>query len=986
MSVSLPELLLIGVGFLSILFLAAYITERRLLPQKFTLHPALYTLSLGVYASTWAIYGSVGFAHQYGFNFLSYYLGISGTFLLAPFLLAPLLRLSQTYHLTSLADLLAYRYRSQLLAATATILMLAAVLPLIALEIQAIAGAISVLNQDAHKDRFALIFCGLMILFAILLGTRHTTERYRKREGLVIAIALSSIVKLISVLVVGIFALYGVFDGLTDLDLWLKTNPDALDLMYEPLKQGPWRSLILAFFASAVVMPHMYHMTFAENANPKHLLSASWGLPLFLLMIAITVPPILWAGLKLNLDLDPEYFILGIGMTTGSKWMAVLAYIGGLSAASSLIIVTTLALSSMFLNHIVLTLFQPTPDRVGYYWIFRIRRLLITLIILAGYGFYLLLDHQQSLTELGLLSFIASLNFIPGIIGVLLWDKASRRGVLVGLIAGFGVLAFTLFIPVLSNNPPLSLPFISGDLSSVDDLWYLNAAFALVINFALFFGISLLVKSSPEEQRAAEVCIVENLHRLDRWEISLESASEFAPRLAETLGNHIANREVDKALSELSIKRNEARPYLLQRLRDQIEANLSGMFGPSVAQEIVGAHLPYKAKKPKGSYRNIHAIESSLEEYQHKLSGLAAELDSMRRFHRQTLQDLPVGVCSVNTNNEIIGWNKAMYNLTQVNHHEVIGTKLINLPSPWNKFLMDFVDEKSTHLHQVNIDIDGHLRCLSLHKAAVGKESDTQLENLVIVIEDLTEIQLLESELTHSERLASIGRLAAGVAHEIGNPITGIACLAQNLRSEALDPDTLETSEQILDQTERVTQIVQSLVSFSHAGENQGLNPEKVNLHLCLSEAIKLIQLSPSGKDFVYQNLLSDKLTIMGNSQRLIQVFINLLNNAKDASVVGDKIIISSECDDMSISIHIIDEGSGIPDHLIDRIFEPFVTSKDPGRGTGLGLALSYSIIEDHYGHISVTSPLDSRTGKGTQFTITLPYNPQTENELQEQD
>ena len=983
MSVSLPELLLLGIGFLSFLFLAAYITERHLLPQKLTLHPAIYTLSLGVYASTWAIYGSVGFAHQYGFNFLSYYLGISGTFLLAPFLLAPLLRLSQTYHLTSLADLLAYRYRSQLLAAVATLLMLAAVLPLIALEIEAITGAISVLNQDANKNSFAMIFCGLMILFTVLFGARHTTERYRKREGLVIAIALSSIVKLISVIVVGLFALYGVFDGLTDMDSWLKTNPEALNLMYEPLRQGPWRSLILAFFASAVVMPHMYHMTFAENTNPKHLLSASWGLPLFLLLIAIAVPPILWAGLKLNLNVDPEYFILGIGMATGSKWMAILAYIGGLSAASSLVIVTTLALSSMFLNHIILTLYQPTPDRVGYQWIYRIRRLLITLIILAGYGFYLLLDHQQSLTELGLLSFIASLNFIPGIIGVLLWDKASRRGVLVGLIAGFGVLAFTLFIPVLSNHPPLSLPLISGDLSSADDLWYLNAALALVINFALFFGISILVKSSPEEQRAAEVCIVENLHRLDRWEISLESASEFVPRLAETLGKHIANREVDKALSELSIKRNETRPYLLQRLRDQIEANLSGMFGPSVAQEIVGAHLPYKAKKSGDSNRNIHAIESSLEEYQHKLSGLAAELDSMRRFHRQTLQDLPVGVCSVNTNNEIIGWNKAMHNLTQINNQEAIGTKLINLPLPWNKFLMDFVNEKSMSLHQVNIDIDGHSRCLSLHKAAVGQASETQFENLVIVIEDLTEIQLLESELTHSERLASIGRLAAGVAHEIGNPITGIACLAQNLRSEALDQDTLETSEQILNQTERVTRIVQSLVSFSHAGENQGLDPEKVNLYLCLSEAIKLIQLSPSGKDFVYQNLLSEELTIMGDAQRLIQVFINLLSNAKDASKIGDEIIIKSECDDMSISIHFIDEGSGIPDYLIDRIFEPFVTSKDPGSGTGLGLALSYSIIEDHYGHISVTSPLDPETGKGTQFTITLPYSPHAENEPQ---
>lgn len=973
MSISLAQLLFLGIGFLSLLFLAAYVSERGLLPAKLTQHPAIYTLSLGVYASAWAIYGSVGFAHQYGFNFLAYYLGITGTFLLAPFLLAPLLRLSQAYHLTSLADLLAYRYRSQLLAALTTLLMLTAVLPLFALEIQAITGAISALNQQVDKNTLALIFCAVMILFAVLFGTRHTTERYRKREGLVIAIALSSLIKLIAMAAIGLFALYGVFDGLDDLDSWLHAKPDALDLMYEPLRQGPWRSLILAFFAAAVVMPHMYHMAFAENTNPKHLLSASWGVPLLLLIIASAVPPILWAGLKLNVNLDPEYFTLGIGIASGSKPMAMLAYIGGLSAASGLIIVTTLALSSMILNHIVLTLYQPTPTRVGYHWLFRIRRILITIIILAGYLFYRLLDHQQTLTELGLLSFIASLHFMPGVIGVLLWDKANRRGVMAGLIAGFGILIFTLFFPVLSDHPPLALPFLVSDLSSEDDVWYLNAALSLVVNFSLFFAFSFFTKSSPEEARAAEVCIVENLHQLDRWELSLDSAADFAPRLAETLGQHIADRELDKALSELSINRNETRPYLLRRLRDQIEANLSGLFGPSVAQEIVGTHLPYKAKKSADSNSNIHAIESRLEEYQHKLSGLAAELDSMRRFHRQTLQDLPMGVCSVNANGEVIGWNTAMSILTNISSQQAIGSKLVNLPTPWGSFLANFMIEKSTHLHQANLEIDGQARCLSLHKASVGRGSKTHFDNLVIVIEDLTEIQLLESELTHSERLASIGRLAAGVAHEIGNPITGIACLAQNLRSEALDNDTLDTAEQILDQTERVTRIVQSLVSFSHAGENQGLEPEPVDLHQCVSEAIKLIQLSPSGKDYCYENRIPKGLKIMGDTQKIIQVFINLLSNARDASQVGDKISIHCEQDALSVSIHIIDEGIGIPNDLIDRIFEPFVTSKEPGSGTGLGLSLSYSIIEDHYGHISVTSPLNAETGKGTRFTITLP-------------
>ncbi|MCF5576362.1 ATPase, partial [Pseudomonas syringae] len=162
-----------------------------------------------------------------------------------------------------------------------------------------------------------------------------------KHQGLVFAIAFESVIKLIAIGGVGLYALYGVFDGPQQLELWLLQNQTALAALHTPLQEGPWRTLLLVFFASAIVMPHMYHMTFTENLNPRSLVSASWGLPLFLLLMSLAVPLILWAGLKLGATTNPEYFTLGIGIAANSPALALLAYVGGLSAASGLIIVTT---------------------------------------------------------------------------------------------------------------------------------------------------------------------------------------------------------------------------------------------------------------------------------------------------------------------------------------------------------------------------------------------------------------------------------------------------------------------------------------------------------------------------------------------------------------------------------------------------------------------------------------------------------------------
>ncbi|MDY0248925.1 MAG: ATP-binding protein [Pseudomonas sp.] len=972
-SFSLSQLILISTTYLLTLFGVAWATEKGWVPRWIVRHPLTYILSLGVYASAWAFFGSVGLAYQYGYGFLAIYLGLSGAFLLAPVLLYPILHLTRTHQLSSLADLFAFRFRSSWVGAITTIGMLLGALPLLALQIQAVADTIGILTREPIQDRVALAFCILITLFSILFGARHVATR-EKHEGLVFAIAFESLVKLIALLAIGAYALFVVFNGPGDLDIWLAQNKDILSDLQIPLQEGPWRTLLLLFFASAVVMPHMYHMIFTENLNPRSMVSASWGVPLFLLLMSLPILPILWAGLKLGAPTSPEYYTLGIGLAVNNERLTLLAYMGGLSAASGVIIVLTLALSGMVLNHLVLPLYQPPAEGNIYRWLKWTRRLLICAIILAGYGFYLLLRSEQDLSNLGLVAFVATLQFLPGLLSVLYWPTANRYGFISGALMGMLTWSIGMLLPMFSNIQEFSLPFVDYSYLLDDRSWHFSAIAALGINCITFILVSLFTRTSSEEQRAAQACVVNNVRRPERRELLARSPQQFSAELAKPLGAVTAQREVEQALKDLQFPFDERRPFALRRLRDRIEANLSGLLGPSVAQDLVSSFLPYKAGSETYITEDIHFIESRLEDYRSRLTGLAAELDALRRYHRQTLQDLPMGVCSLAKDNEILMWNRALEDLTGITASRVVGSRLESIDAPWGDLLVDFAQGTPSHQHKHALQGVYESRWLNLHKAAIDEPLAPGNSGLVLLVEDATQTRLLEDKLVHSERLASIGRLAAGVAHEIGNPITGIACLAQNLREErAEDNEIIEMSNQIIEQTKRVSRIVQSLMSFSHSGSQQQESHEPVSLFDSSAEAMHLLSLNKLSKTVNFFNLCNPQHLVLGDAQRLAQILINLLSNARDASPEHGHIYIRTTASLSHVELSIEDQGSGISKAHLEHLFEPFFTTKDPGQGTGLGLALVYSMIEEHHGEIHVESPCDTENQRGTRFRIVLP-------------
>ncbi len=981
MSFDINQIFVLGLLYLLTLFGIAYATNHGWIPARVARHPLIYVLSLGVFASALAFYGVVGIAHSYGFAFLGYYLGIAGFFMFGPLILIPLQRICKDYQLASLADLLTFRFRSQWAGVLVSLFLTISVLPLMALQIKAVTDTAQILVGVANSGAdvaappfgLAFIFCAVITVFTMLYGAQQETFRER-HNGLVVAIAFETLVKSLAFITLGCASIFGIFGGFDGLEQWLSDNPQPL-FNHDRNDDGDiGRTLMLISFATAVGMPHLFHMAFSEKPTQQALRTAVWGMPLLLLVMSLPVLPILWGALARGVQISPEYYTLGIGLSLESRSLSAIAYIGGLSAASGVIIVSTLALASMCLNHLILPFYQPNINRDIYRWLLWTRRALIAAIISCGYLFYRAFAPQGNLSALGISAFSAMLQFLPGVLALLFVPAINRKGFIAGLLAGFMTWFATLFLPALTQTQLSLLGLLQGD-TSLEQNWPLTVLMSFSVNIVVMIIASATTTTSEEEKSAAERCSVDKLARPQRQSMAFTSAQAIRTALADALGTAVAQREVDKALQDLQLSADESRPFALRRLRDQIEANLSGLFGATVAHDTVKRLLPYSARGGVRDTEDIQLLETRLAGQQLELTGMAAGLDSLRRFYRQTLLDLPMGVCILGRDHEIMLWNSAMERLSGIPSNYVTGALADNMPAPWGQLLLDFASLADHHHQQKQeLQINGDRRCLILHKTR-AEASGVVTGDTTILVEDITETQLLEDELIHSERLASVGRLAAGVAHEIGNPVTGIASLAQNLREESSDPELKEVADDIVTQTERITAIVQSLVNFSHDGKHsESMIENSVSLFDCTSEAIMLLQLDKDATPIQYLNLCDGQHTATGNQQRITQVLLNLLSNARDACLPGQQVIARSRLIDAdTVALSITDPGHGIDPWQQERIFEPFFTTKDPGKGTGLGLALVYNIVEAHGGKIRVESPPASGANHGTRFILELP-------------
>ncbi len=459
---TLRELALIAaVGFALLLFLIAFLGDRQGRP-RWLASPLVYTLSISVYCTSWTFYGAVGSATRNGLEYLTIYLGPTLVFVGFWTLLRKILRITRRDNITSIADFVSSRYgKSDSVAAIVTILALLAAAPYIALQIKAIATSFQVLGaatedptgSAAATPDFVIAFwitVGLA-LFTILFGTRRVDVSER-HFGVVAAIAVEALVKLVALVAVGLLAVYGVAEGPQDVFARM-----AASTAHSGEEFGiRWVGLILLSGAAIVCLPRQFQVSFVENENANHLFTAAWLFPLYLFVLSLCVLPIAIMGQAILPEgSNPDMFVLTMPIAAGRTDIALLAFLGGFSSGTSMVIVSCIALSTMISNHILmpLALRSPTWQRGAGGDVQRFllvsRRIAICFILALGFLYLRTGATGEGLASIGLIAFVGAAQVLPALLAALYWEGANRRGAVMGLFAGGMVWGYTLFLPNL---------------------------------------------------------------------------------------------------------------------------------------------------------------------------------------------------------------------------------------------------------------------------------------------------------------------------------------------------------------------------------------------------------------------------------------------------------------------------------------------------------------------------------------------------------
>jgi PAS domain S-box-containing protein len=975
------NLFFIVLCYLILLFAVAYYAEKKeKAGRSIVNNPYIYSLSLAVYCTSWTFYGSVGKAATSGLSFLTTYLG--PTLMAAVWLvvLKKVVRIAKANRITSISDFIGSRYGKSLsLSTLVTIVAVAGITPYLGLQIKAIMSTFTIISGESAGSSFVGLLITLILgIFAIMFGARRLDSSER-HGGLVFAIAFESIVKLIAFIAVGIFATYGLFNGFGDIFDRIKDSEYSI-LLFMGTGTGTayfeWFALLFLSMMAIMFLPRQFQMAVVENYDEAHITKAAWLFPLYLFLINIFVLPIAFGGLLLGgTEKMADYFVLTIPLNHGEKCLSLLAFIGGFSAATSMVIVEALALSTMVMNSIIMpTLinFHDAPKFPAV--ILNIKRLVILGIVFLGYFFATSIGGFYSLVDMGLKSFEAVTLFAPAFFFGLYWKRGTKAGAIAGLIAGFSVWFYTLIIPALIKAGMIKdiglIRLMTGSemlnphsLFGIQGLgkWGNSLFWGMFFNLMFYVGISVFTKQSKDEE-------IQSLIFVESYESIKEltgggsyTVNDIEDILARYLGRTEARESIFDFLSRKNKKRDELTSKELFELRTEAEKILSGAMGSSIAAIIFENKLVLTEKERGELSESIKHITESLRFSRQELASANRELSYLKEFSENIIESAPVGIATIDSLLRVRYWNKEMETITGIRKSDAFNKSIILL-LPWipGDILMQSEQKEisfQTPVHQT-------------FKINISPFKDPS-GGYVVILEDITEKKKMEEQLLQASKLASIGKLTAGISHEIGNPLASISSLVQELKALKIESKddmefTWESLNTINTHIERIAKIVRSLGDFARISS---VEKTLSSISEILDRTINLVKYDKRFKNIHLTTEIGDIPSLIINPDQIQQVFLNIMLNALDAMPEGGRLDIKMKKTDGLVEIVFSDTGTGIEESVMDRIFDPFFTTKPFGKGTGLGLSICYGIIREHNGTIAVKS----KKGEGTTFVIRLP-------------
>ncbi len=884
---TLNLLVLVSVTYVVFLFAIAFVADRasRRGRGAWLRSPIIYTLSLSIYCTAWTFYGAVGFAARSGLEFVTIYLGPTLVMVGWWWTLRKMVRIGRSQRITSIADMISSRYgKSNLLAVLVTVLAVIGATPYIALQLQSVTLSFAAFSEIEPVESArptlqstAFVVALGLTLFTILFGTRNLDANER-HHGVVMAIALEAVVKLFALLAVGVFVVWGLGDGIAH----TLERMDASQIARWDVSGSRWAGLTMLSAAAFLCLPRMFQVLVVENEDEGHLRTAAWAFPTYLMLMSLFVLPIAAVGLELSPPgANPDLFVLTLPLLAGQDNLAILSFLGGFSSATSMVIVAAIALSTMVSNHIVMPIWlwaagggavvSGDVRKVAL----RARRLSIAGIVALGYVYFQLSGGGTALAAIGLVSFVGVAQFLPALMGGLIWRGATRGGAMAGLLVGALVWMYTLFLP--SFGPGVILPQSVFDHGLMGLAWLRPHAlfgadgmdsvvhavmWSMLLNTGVFFSVSVVSFPTPIErlQGAQFVNVFDHSRTAGSWTGGLAQSEDLLITAQRIMGGPEA-----QALFANAARRQGLAGYLPEPSPDflqTLERELSGSVGAATA----------------------HAMIS-----------------------------------------------------------QIVGRATVSVED-----LLAVADEAAQIMEYSN-----RLEAKSAEQARTARQ-------LRVANEKLTQLSVQKDEFLSQ------------VSHELRTPMTSVRAFSEILR----DTTGLSAREQakyssiIHDEAVRLTRLLDDLLDLSVLESGKiVLNAQTGVLCDILDRCVDAAG-GQSDRFVVHRDRASEQVLLATDMDRLAQVFINLISNArKYCDAARPELTIHVEQDRDMLVVDFIDNGTGIPPEYHNMIFEKFSRiGATKTSGAGLGLAICSEIMLRLGGMLSYVPGQG-----GAAFRVSLP-------------